>query len=150
MSSVNDEVAVGDLGSNAKGTGARKNGGKVDFTLVPLHLLAGCTRVLAAGVLKYNKWNWDKGMPWSACVGPLVRHFIKWYYLREDHDEETGEHHLDHMICNLLFLRHYELTFQEGDDRPPEMASFNTAEVMEWFSTKFDESAYRERNQIND
>lgn len=148
MSSVNDPVSVGDLASTEKGTGARKSGGKVQFSLVPMHLLAGVSRVLMAGVVKYAPWNWTKGMVWSECFNCTVRHLFKWWYLGEEKDPETGEHHLDHALCNLLFLRHYVLTYKEGDDRPPMYADF--AASFDWFSEPFNEQAYKERNKLND
>ena len=139
-------MAIGNLESDKRGSGARANTGKVDWSLLPIHLLAGTARVLMCGTYKYRGWNWAKGMKWSACVGCLVRHFIKWWFLREDYDDETGEHHLDHIMCNILFLRHYDLVYKEGDDRPPESAFFNTPEVWEFVNRMFDEDAYFERN----
>jgi hypothetical protein len=62
---MNDEVATGDLQSTAKGSGARKNGGKVMFHQIPLHLMGGVARVLMGGMEKYAPLNWAKGMDWS-------------------------------------------------------------------------------------
>lgn len=142
-----DKVAVGDLNSNERGTGARKSGGKVKFSLIPLHLLAGVARVLMAGIVKYAHWNWAKGMDWDECFDCSQRHLFKWWYLREDCDFETGEHHLDHAICNLLFLRHYVMSYKEGDTRPPTSALFDK-EQLEFLNTKFNEQAYRTRNNL--
>ncbi len=139
-------VAVGDLNSNAKGSGARKNGGKVSFSIVPLHLLAGCARVLMGGLIKYAPWNWAKGMDWSVCFDCTCRHLFRWWYLREDLDPESGEHHLDHVLCNVLFLRHYAVSYKEGDDRPPSFIDF--AEGTDLFSILFDAEAYCERNGL--
>jgi hypothetical protein len=135
---ANEECAVGDLNSTEKGTGARKSGGKVAFSLLPLHLLAGCARVLMFGRVKYDEWNWAKGMPWSECFNCTLRHLLKWWYLGEDNDPETGEHHLDHVLCNILFLRHYVMTYQEGDDRPPKWANFNEDEFEEFCKLFFE------------
>ena len=146
-SSVNDEVAVGDLNSDAKGSGARKSGGKVKFSLIPLHLLAGVARVLMAGIIKYAHWNWAKGMDWDECYDCTMRHMFKFWYLREDLDQETMEHHIDHAMCNLLFLRHYVMMYPEGDTRPPVSAMFGEEE-LEFLMTMFDEKAYRKRNNI--
>ena len=63
----------------------------------------------------------------------------------EDIDTESGEHHLDHAICNLLFLRHYEMTYREGDDRPPSHIDFQ--EALDFFNQTFDAEKYQERNQ---
>lgn len=137
--------AVGDVNSAAKGSGARANKGKISFALVPLHLLAGVARVFMGGKLKYAEWNWAKGMQWSVCVDCALRHITKWWWIGEDNDPETGEHHLDHAICNLLMLRHYLKAFPEGDDRPdPELTSFD----VDWedFFKLFDEEDYLNRN----
>lgn len=121
---TNDELSVGDLNSTKKGTGARKSKGKVAFSLLPLHLLAGVARVLMFGARKYAPYNWAHGMVWSECFNCTCRHLFKWWFFREEVDEETGEHHLDHVMCNILFLRHYTLEYTEGDDRPPKDANF--------------------------
>ena len=83
-----DKVNIGDLESTAKGSGARKNGGKTMFDLVPLHLLAGVARVLTGGKMKYKEWNWAKGMIWSACFNCAMRHMFKFWYAREELDQE--------------------------------------------------------------
>lgn len=121
-----EQVSVGDLNSEEKGTGARKSKGKVAFSLVPFHLLAGCARVLMFGQRKYKSWNWAKGMAWSECFNCTLRHLFKWWFFKEDFDEETGEHHLDHVLCNILFLKHYTMEYKEGDDRPPATANFGS------------------------
>lgn len=127
-----DQINVGDLNSKEKGSGARKSKGKVAFSLVPLHLLAGCARVLMYGRTKYAPWNWAKGMVWSECLNCTLRHLFRWWFLGEDYDDETGEHHLDHVLCNVLFLKHYTLSYKEGDDRPPPEAMFGPEEFKDF------------------
>ncbi len=139
-----NEVATGDLASIEKGSGARRNGGKVEFSLIPLHLMAGVARVLMFGKMKYKEWNWAKGIGYSCTFDCALRHLTKWFYCREECDPETGEHHLDHAIANLLFLRHYSLTHPAGDDRPPTYTDFH-----EWLgdiNTPFDIEAAKERS----
>ena len=46
---MNNFYAEGDINSNAKGSGARANSGKIDLTLVPMLLLGGVTRVFMGG-----------------------------------------------------------------------------------------------------
>jgi hypothetical protein len=135
---------IGDINSKEKGSGARANSGKISFAITPLPLLAGCARVWMYGLLKYAPWNWAKGMQWSIPFDCLCRHLFKWWYLGEDIDPESGEHHLDLVFCNLFMLKHYTKTFQEGDDRPPEYADF--APWLEDFNAPFDEAAFLERN----
>lgn len=137
------EVTTGDLDSNEKGSGARRNGGKVMFHQIPMHLLAGVARVLMGGMQKYKPLNWAKGMDWSNCFDCTLRHVFKWWYAREDNDQESGEHHLDHAICNLLFLKHYLNYYPDGDDRPPE-GLFTTEDI----DKLFDADEYCKRNGI--
>ena len=139
----NDNVNIGDLESTDKGSGARKNGGKTMFDLVPLHLLAGVARVLTGGKMKYKEWNWAKGMIWSACFNCAMRHLLKFWYAREELDQESMEHHLDHAMCNLLFLKHYLTYYPDGDDRPPE-GLFTTEDIDQLF----DADEYCKRNNV--
>lgn len=141
---MKNDVAEGNLASTEKGSGARRNSGKVDFSLVPFHLLSGVARVLMSGELKYNTHNWAKGMKFSSSFSCLMRHLIKWFYCKEDLDAETGEHHLDHAMCNLLFLKHYTRTYSEGDDRPQEFTDF--ADWLSDINTPFDADAFVHRN----
>jgi len=137
--------AEGDVNSKVKGSGARANKGKVSFSMVPFHLLIGCARVFMGGKLKYAEWNWSKGMKWSSCFDCTCRHLFKWWFLGEDIDTESGEHHLDHVLCNIFMLKHYTKAYTAGDDRPPkEITGFDV--WMEDMLTPFDEDAFLERN----
>ena len=136
--------AEGDVNSDAKGSGARANKGKIDLTLVPMLLLGGVTRVFMGGELKYASWNWTAGMRWSSAMGCTLRHLFKWYFLREDNDPESGEHHLDHVLANVFMLKHYTKAYPEGDNRPPASTMFDM--WLEDFCKTFDEDAYLERN----
>lgn len=128
--------AEGNLDTDERGTCARFNSGKVRLTLVPLHLLAGAARVLIWGTRKYAPWNWAKGGAWSTPMDCLLRHLIKWWFFGEDYDADSGLHHLDHAMCNLLFLIHYRDTYHEGDDRPGQvMTDFQRS--MNDFSSVF-------------
>lgn len=130
----------GDINSTKKGTCARSNSGKVKFSLLPMQLLHGVVRVLEFGRRKYAEWNWTKGGKWSSPFDCMMRHLIKWWYYGEEDDEESGLGHLEHALCNILFLIHYRDTYMEGDDRPPQdLTSFDF--TLESFSEKlfFDE-----------
>ena len=136
---------TGNLESDERGTGARDNGGKVEFHLLPLQVLAGAARILSGGKLKYKEWNWTKGSDYSTAFDCMMRHMTKWWYMGEDCDDETGEHHLSHIICNAMFLLHWIQTYKEGDNRPPvDLTRFN--EYMKEFNKPFDKEAYLNRN----
>lgn len=136
--------AEGDVNSNAKGSGARANAGKIDLTLVPMLLLGGVTRVFMGGCLKYQDWNWAKGMKWGSAMACTLRHLFKWWYLGEENDPESGEHHLDHVLANVFMMKHYTRAYPEGDNRPPASTMFGL--WLDDFCQTFDEEAYFERN----
>lgn len=106
-----------------RGDGLRWNKGKDPLYTIPLKLIRGAARVLYLATKRekdpYPIWNWATGMDWSIPYSCLIRHMDDWY-CGEDFDPESGEHHLDHALCNLLFLIHYRDAYKEGDDRPKE------------------------------
>ena len=112
-------MAVGDVNSKAKGSGARYNDDKPDLSLIPLCTLEDEARVWAYGKKKYAAWNWAKGMDWSVPYACAMRHLAAWQR-GEDIDLESGQSHLAHAMCNLRMLTLYSRTYTEGDDRPKE------------------------------
>jgi hypothetical protein len=165
---INDDVvAVGDLDSEERGSGARKNAGKLPMDLVPVRLwlsrwrhsggfefemalaleavaefqegdldallrwlvddcaqdwMEEAVRVLEFGATKYKAWNWAKGMPWSVCIGCILRH-AQAIKNGEDYDPDSGRLHIGHIVCNIIFLNHYTTTYPEGNDMPPSQVS---------------------------
>jgi len=111
------QEGIGDVNSEAKGSGARFNNGKPDFSLIPLVTLEDEARVWEYGKKKYAAWNWAKGMPWSVPFACAVRHLSAWQR-GEDLDPESGLPHLAHVACNIRMLTLYSKTYPEGDDRP--------------------------------
>ena len=126
-------MSVGDVNSSARGSGARFNDGKPDFSLIPLRLLEGEARVWMHGERKYARNNWMKGMPWSVPLASLMRHLAAWQS-GEDFDPETGEHHLDHASCNIRMLRLYADTYPEGDNRPKEWLTIPAGRALDMVS----------------
>ena len=63
-------MPVGDVDSDAKGSGARFNDGKPAFDLVPLVALEDCAKVFEYGRRKYASWNWAKGFSVWSDSGP--------------------------------------------------------------------------------
>lgn len=112
-------MAVGDVNSKEKGSGARYNDGKPDYSLLPLFTLDEEVRVWMHGARKYNRWNWTKGMVWSVPFASALRHLSSWQR-GEDIDPESGLPHLAHAMCNLRMLMLYSQNYKEGDDRPKE------------------------------
>lgn len=118
-SSSRPAPGVGDVNSSEKGSGARYNNGKVDFSLIPLSTLEDEARVWMHGEEKYARFNWMKGMNWSIPLACALRHLAAWQR-GEDIDQESGLPHLAHAMCNLRMLTLYSKTYLEGDDRPKE------------------------------
>jgi len=110
--------SIGDINSTEKGSGARYNSGKADFSLIPLSTLEDEARVWEYGTKKYNAWNWAKGMPWSVPYACAMRHLSAWQR-GEEIDPESNLPHLAHVMCNIRMLILYAKTYPEGDDRPP-------------------------------
>lgn len=111
-------MTAGDINSDERGSGARLNGGKVEFSLIPLIALESCARVFMYGRDKYSAWNWARGMPWLVPYDSLMRHMEAWQR-GETNDEESGLPHLGHAMCNLVMLAFYAKFYPEGDNRPP-------------------------------
>jgi hypothetical protein len=110
-------MTVGDVNSEARGTGARFNDNKPDFSLIPLVTLEDEARVWMYGKRKYAAWNWAKGMDWSIPLACALRH-LSAFQQGEDIDPESGLPHLAHAMCNLRMLTLYSRNYPEGDDRP--------------------------------
>ena len=111
---------VGDVNSTARGSGARYNAGKPDFSLIPLMTLEDEARVWAYGKEKYAAWNWAKGMNWDIPFACAMRHLAAWQR-GEELDPESGLPHLAHAMCNLRMLTLYSVNYPEGDTRPREL-----------------------------
>lgn len=112
-------TGIGDVNSNAKGSGARLNNGKPDYSLIPLSTLADEALVWEYGKRKYAAWNWAKGMPWSVPFACIQRHLAAWQR-GEENDQESGLPHMAHVACNVRMLTHYAQFYPDGDDRPKE------------------------------
>lgn len=81
----------------------RFNGGKVEFSQIPLHLLEDGARVLMFGAQKYARNNWKKGLPVNEIIDSLMRH-LSALQRGEYIDPESGLPHHGHMFCNWMFL----------------------------------------------
>lgn len=86
---------------------------------LPPKALAATARVLTFGAKKYGRDNWHKAPAFSTYYDALLRHLNAWWG-GEDLDPDTGQSHLAHATCCVLFL----LEFVErplvpvNDDRP--------------------------------
>lgn len=113
---ADEKTGVGDVNSTEKGSAARFNAGKPDYSLIPISTLADEARVWEYGAKKYSRNNWKKGQKWSVPMASLLRHLAAWQD-GEDIDSESGLPHLAHIACNVRMLTLFSQTYPEGDDR---------------------------------
>lgn len=71
--------------------------------LLPPLALVSVARVLGHGAKKYSADNWAKTDSMRRYAGAALRHVLAWL-AGEDLDPESGESHLAHAICCLLFM----------------------------------------------
>ncbi len=105
-----------------QGSAVKADSGKPPMSMLPGHSLMAVARVLDTGAAKYGRDNWRQGFSYSRLVDAAMRHIFA-FQEGEDLDLETGESHIAHATCCLLFLLHYlELEIPgapgPGDDRP--------------------------------
>ena len=110
-------IAFEDIGQHKEVVqGLRYDEGKERVDLLPPDALLELGKVYGAGSVKYAARNWEKGMPWSKVLGPLMRHLFKWMK-GEKIDPEDGQLHIAKVAWNALALLTYELRGIGVDDR---------------------------------
>ena len=92
---------------------------KLPLDLVPATAIAMASLAHLDGALKYGKWNWrDAGVRASIYVAAAMRHIEKWNN-GEEHDKDSGVHHLGHALACLNILVDSIAMKTLTDDRPP-------------------------------
>lgn len=109
-------MAAAEEALRVDGGGLRFDQGKERVDLIPADALMELGRVYGAGAKKYAERNWERGMPWSKCLGPLMRHLFKWMN-GEKIDSEDGQLHIAKVAWNAIALLTYELRKIGKDDR---------------------------------
>jgi hypothetical protein len=104
--------------STDAGLASRFNSGKpgLNYVLTAPNALAGIANVMEYGKNKYARNNWRKGLVYTEIVDSLLRHAAA-FMVGKDIDEESGLPHVDHMLCNALFLAEMVRIHPELDDR---------------------------------
>lgn len=91
-------------------TGAKREKlNAIPYDLIPYQELTDAyVRVAEHGAVKYEPWNWSKGLPRVQLLGSLLRHTFA--YLRgKDYDDGpkgSGLLHTDHILWNAVALVH--------------------------------------------
>ena len=91
--------------------GEKHDTGKLRWSLLPPGVMENIIRVLEHGANKYSEFNW-KEVPNSRTryYDAAMRHIQAWWEFNLS-DHETGESHLAHAICCLMFM----LDLDEGE-----------------------------------
>jgi hypothetical protein len=99
-------------------SGDRNNEGKPRMSLLleAPEALKGLVRVLEMGMEKYARTNWRKGLSYNEIMDSMMRHQVA-FIGGEDLDPESGLPHVDHILCNALFLSEMTRIHPEKDDR---------------------------------
>lgn len=98
--------------------GDRYNKGKSPLSIMmeAKHAIEGCSAILGFGANKYSRGNWRKGLKHTEICDSLLRHLTA-YLAGEDIDPDSNLPHVDHVLCNALFLSEMTRTHPELDDR---------------------------------
>lgn len=76
--------------------------GKPRYELIPATALRRIAGLYARGAIKYDEWNWSKGMPYSRFIASTMRHLFQ--YILGDRDED----HLAAVCFNIMAIMHFE------------------------------------------
>lgn len=88
--------------------GVKYDSDKLEYSLLPKGVLTSILKVLSFGKKKYAADNWMKvDNPKERYYNAMQRHITQWWE-GEKYDSETGENHLAHAACCLMFLLWFE------------------------------------------
>lgn len=87
------------------------DGVKTRLELLEPEFIKGIGKIITFGAEKYSANNWKKARAEDIdrIKGALYRHWLA-YLGGEKLDPETGESHLYHIGCNLMFLDYFDRT----------------------------------------
>lgn len=98
--------------------GIKEDTGKPRWSLLPLGPLRAAIRVLEFGAKKYGYQNWQQlEQPRVRLYNASMRHLTSWWD-GSPIDPDTGESHLAHAMCCLLFLLWFEMKGECNENDP--------------------------------
>lgn len=109
--------------------GVKFDAGKVRMDLVPFDAVFAAAAVFTYGAIKYDDWNWAKGMRKGRLVSALLRHTGA-YMMGEELDDESGLPHTWHMLACVMMLVSGELRGVAIEDRAMHVQAYETARVL--------------------
>lgn len=88
--------------------GRKFDGGKLDWTLLPVEAIEDVVKVLEFGAQKYGRSNWTKVEDGHRrYLAAAYRHLVA-IQKGEQFDPESGLPHAAHAVCCLLFLGYFD------------------------------------------
>lgn len=96
---------------DAPTTGSKHDSGKPLMGAVPPNALLAVAKVLTFGAEKYGRDNWRQVKNAETRYMDAALRHINAYQRGEAADPESGESHLAHAVCSLMFI----LELQEGE-----------------------------------
>lgn len=114
---MTDALESGDTTFAAHTTGAKREKLGVRYDLFPIEGIEAYSEIAEFGAVKYEPWNWAKGLPRMQIAASLIRHL--WAYMRgENNDPESGLPHTSHIVWNAVALAYNHRHGIEDDRRP--------------------------------
>jgi hypothetical protein len=94
--------------------GPKYDGGKPDWTLLPMFAVEEVVKVMDFGAKKYERESWVR-VPDAKrrYLAAAYRHMFQYFWKRELNDNESDLHHLAHAVCCLLFVTSIDINGQE-------------------------------------
>lgn len=89
---------------DAQPTGSKHDSGKPLMGAVPPNALLAVARVLTFGIEKYGRDNWHQVENLGTRYMDAALRHINAYQRGEELDPESGENHLAHAVCSLMFI----------------------------------------------
>ena len=99
-------------------TGGQKGAKLAELGSIDPNGLIEVAEVAGFGSQKYEPFNYTKGYRWSLSYNALLRHVLLWL-AGEDHDPESGKHHLAHAAWHCFTLMTFQRFGRGTDDRFP-------------------------------
>jgi hypothetical protein len=100
---------------SVKPEGVKHDQGKPDLSLLDRTAIEHVAKVLGFGAVKYGRDNWRAGIDKNRLLSASLRHI----YASLDgelKDPESGESHLAHGICGLMFALHFEIKGEKNEE----------------------------------
>lgn len=96
--------------------GVKETGDKLRWSLIPWEAMEGTVRVLMMGAIeKYAPNNWKYVKPQGVYLDAVQRHLVA-ILKGEEFDNDDGESHMSHLICDALFYEYARMHRDRGID----------------------------------